>query len=437
MTKSGKSPFKGVQRPNPLEQHQDSGLPEVGRLGLGVRVYRPHPDPKKAEAGEMISFPKEVDYFVLSKPDPRNPNKKASSPTFIKKFESVYGSEPKELKVTFISPDITEIYDRAFRLYQGNRQIRCQSFDGKVAKRRNTKLGTWEEFECPKSFENGDGGPECECPIRWGKANKDGVQQDQCMDQLKFRAMLPDVSADGVVQISTSSSYGERALIQKLRHYVKIFGLEGMMHKPFILSRVETEIPFNGTMQKHWILNLEMAAELNEVVIEGYDEQQRFTLGRMRKEIAAPVENHQPLQISGPVIEDAHETEDTVEINQVITTAISLVEGCIRADIDRLVNDVGLDKPEAQDQTILAVLGWLKSNGIDVEGVTGTRSLVKPENAQKIFDLFKDISGNDFPWRKQIGVHSGFVDPSDDEIDSEFVGVNLDLEQNENEEGGE
>ena len=76
-----------------------STLPEIGKIKIGIK--------KQSQGGK--EYPSAIDYF-------------RATGTFANEFHKKFGDKPRELKVVFISNDITEVCNQRFECWEGGKR---------------------------------------------------------------------------------------------------------------------------------------------------------------------------------------------------------------------------------------------------------------------------------------------------------------------------
>lgn len=181
--------------------------PRLGKIRIG----------EKTEKGYPISR----DHFVC--PD---------------EVKAVYGDEPKELDIMFLSDDIEDVFPAYYKMYGQTAGLKCRG-DGITADRLNKATGEFEEIECPGR----------ECPEYEAK-------QCRRIGALKF--LLPKVNGLGIWEIDTSS-------YNSILNIYSIIGPNGLIRAltkgrirmiPFKLCVERREVQTNGKKQKVSVLEL-------------------------------------------------------------------------------------------------------------------------------------------------------------------------------------
>lgn len=154
-------------------------LPRLGKIHLGIRKFR-NTDDKRGR-------PMQTDYFICPP-----------------EVQAVYGPEPKELKVMFLSNDINVCLPHFYKLYGASTVAPICKGDGCKALRLDLKTGTRIEVDCP--------GPRV-CKFN-SVIDKNGeVKTKGCAPTLNLMVNLPDVPGFGTYQIDTKSWNGIAELL--------------------------------------------------------------------------------------------------------------------------------------------------------------------------------------------------------------------------------
>ncbi len=97
----------------------------------------------------------------------------------------IYGEEPRELDIMFLSDDIEDVFPAYYKMYGQTSGLKCRG-DGITADKLNKETGQFEEIECKGS----------ECP---------NYQEKQCRRIGALKFLLPQVNGIGIWEIDTSS----------------------------------------------------------------------------------------------------------------------------------------------------------------------------------------------------------------------------------------
>lgn len=76
-----------------------STLPEIGRIKIGI----------KAQSSKGTEYPKAIDYF-------------RATGTFANEFHKRFGDKPRELKVVFLSNEISEVCNQRYECWEGGKR---------------------------------------------------------------------------------------------------------------------------------------------------------------------------------------------------------------------------------------------------------------------------------------------------------------------------
>lgn len=212
-------------------------LPRLGRIKLGMKV-------KSARTGK--EYPKELPYFLCPE-----------------EVRAVYGNEPKELDVLFPIESEDQCFPQSMRAYVFN-GLRCRG-DGETALRRVADV-VWRKGEqilddatervrgTIPSDPNGLVEIGCPCPLH---------ESGDCKYSAHLMLMLPRVSPSGVYQIS-SGSVNNIIRVNSCIDYIRaLVGRIAMV--PLKLYRQEEEIEYQGKKAKHYLLQLRLNADINQV----------------------------------------------------------------------------------------------------------------------------------------------------------------------------
>jgi len=194
-------------------------MPRLGKIHLGVRKFRDVKDKK--------GYPQATDYFVC--PD---------------EVRAVYGEQPKELSVMFLSNDVDVILPHFYKLYGTSTIAPLCKGDGLMAKRLDLKTGTRIELECP--------GPKL-CKFNQYIDGNGEVKPKGCAPTLNLMVNVLNVPGIGTYQIDSHSWNGLRELLNDIG--VVKAALNGRLaFVPLKLSLMEREVdrqdPVKGSVKK-------------------------------------------------------------------------------------------------------------------------------------------------------------------------------------------
>lgn len=243
-------------------------LPRLGKIRLGIKAVKIRPD------GSRVEYPREVPYFVCPP-----------------EIQEKYGPQPTALDIMFPIEDETKTFPQAYKAYVAN-GLRCKG-DGDRALRRAADL-VWKDKEgkilddATGRIVNGGGLPpsdpnalmEIGCPCALLKAGA-------CSEKANLMVLLPKVSMGGVYQVDTGS-YHNIVRINSAIEYVRLLtGRVALV--PLVLHRQEEEIQYEGKKAKHYLLQITLNANLEEVA--KLRENARLVLTQQtRLALPAPVE---------------------------------------------------------------------------------------------------------------------------------------------------
>lgn len=215
-------------------------LPRAGKIRLGVKK-------KNAQGKE---YPSEVDYFIL---DPETPTE-SERKRIIDAFHSLYGEQPKEIKIMIPLNDRDVIFSQFYKRYGSSTLLKCKG-DGVEA------VCSAEEYaqglEVLGKTDLGLPKVAClgkECPYQ---------KKRECSRVGTLQVLLPELPGAGVWQITTGS-YGSIININSCLEYVKVVaGRFNMI--PLLLQRRETEMMHEGKKTKHYTLHIDMGFALADI----------------------------------------------------------------------------------------------------------------------------------------------------------------------------
>lgn len=224
-------------------------LPRAGIIRLGIRVKTDkackcsEKDRKKCflcMGTGVIHRPKETDYFVV--PD---------------KVKSVYGMEPKKLKI-LIPVEDEEVFFRQYYYSYGNGIMLCQG-DGEKAMFWNFEEGDYCEKKCP-----------CE-----------KLENNKCSHTGILQFILPEVEESaGIWQITTHSKNSIIDLNSGIDYIRGIAGRIAFIPLWLIREEIQTQkLDKNGAIKgKHWTLKFSFDVSLQQLQKAGQTPIERFFL---------------------------------------------------------------------------------------------------------------------------------------------------------------
>ena len=215
-------------------------LPRLGKIRLGIKV-------KSAKTGN--EYPKEVSYFVCPP-----------------EVQRVYGEKPTTLDIMFPLEDETKCAPQNFKAYVFN-GLRCKG-DGDVALRRVSDLKWMKDGKLiddattrlvngpPPDDPNAMVEIQCPCAL---------LESGDCRQSLNLMVLLPKVSMGGVYQVD-SGSYHNIVRVNSGIDYVRaLLGRVALV--PLLLHRQQEEIQYEGKKAKHYLLQITLNANLEEVAM--------------------------------------------------------------------------------------------------------------------------------------------------------------------------
>ena len=221
-------------------------LPRLGKIRLGI----------KKESAKGVSYPSEVDYFLL---DPETPDQKRND-QLKEQFEDLYGKNPKRIKIMFppASPEI--FFAQWYKRYGSGALLKCKG-DGEVAE-------TTEEFAAglEKIGETDRGFIKVKClggECVYQTGSNEYCQKPQCNTMAALQVILPELSGIGVWQINTGSFNSIVNINSALEWLRGLCGRYSMI--PLWLMRVPTDIAYEGKKSKHYILQIDQNVSIGEI----------------------------------------------------------------------------------------------------------------------------------------------------------------------------
>jgi 5S rRNA maturation endonuclease (ribonuclease M5) len=207
-------------------------LDRLGKIRLGERV----PDPKH----EGQTIPRARDYFVVPP-----------------EVQAVYGSQPKELTITFPTDDESRFLREEYRCYGRSYMLSChgdgihamQKTDlqtGAMVDRDTTGDWEWREMTCDPDT----------CPMYTSK---------QCRPMMSLQFMLPEVPGLGVWELTTTSRHS-RLNIRGTLHLVRWATGGRVRFIPLKLTLGPQDVvPPKGTKKTVWIVHLRQDFKLSDL----------------------------------------------------------------------------------------------------------------------------------------------------------------------------
>ena len=253
MSDADKPTFIPMNRINGISNRRR--MPIIGKIRLGVKV-----------SGPSGFYPKETPHFVVPE-----------------EVAKVFGAQPKELEVMFVSNDPTVNCPQALRWYGESAGLQCIG-NNQVARRLNQDTWKTESRSCPcEKLESGECGP---------RAN------------LIF--MIPKVSSGGLFQIDSSSINS----MEKINSYFDFLALTlgRIAMIPLKLRRVPVTRRREGRPTTHYPLELRYEGSADETTRH---QQETETVLRKIKmlEIQEPIEINPVLDPGAHVVME-EELED-------------------------------------------------------------------------------------------------------------------------------
>jgi hypothetical protein len=230
-------------------------LPRLGKIRLGIKVEKKLPD------GSTVTYPKEVDHFVVP-------------PEVAEK----YGEKPKSLDVMFPPADETRFFTQQYKAYvqQG---LRCRG-DGERANRRAADL-VWIRKKDGKILDDANARLLQEIPkeadhnalVEIGCRDPEKgpgcplVDEGVCRAQGVLFVILPKISMGGVYQITTGSwnnIVAMNSIVDWLKASTPPFNRVVLI--PFVLTREPEEIEYEGKKSVHWLLKPRLPYTLEDMI---------------------------------------------------------------------------------------------------------------------------------------------------------------------------
>jgi len=216
-------------------------IPRLGKIRLGI----------KKESAKGVSYPAEVDYFIL---DPETPDTKRRE-ELVEHFKKLYGDKPKAIKIMFppVPPEL--FFSQFYKRYGSGALLKCKG-DGEVAE---TTPEFAEGLEKIGETDRGFIQVKClgeECPYQLGP-------KKQCARMASLQVILPELKGIGVFQINTGS-FNSIVNINSAIEWIKgLCGRYAMI--PLTLMRVPQDIAYEGKKSKHYVLAIDQQISIGEI----------------------------------------------------------------------------------------------------------------------------------------------------------------------------
>lgn len=267
-------------------------LPRLGKIRLGIKVRHAT---KKDKDGKPVEYPREVGWFVC--------------PVEIQK---VYGEKPTALDIMFPLEDETKCVPQNYKAYVFN-GLRCKG-DGEFAIRRVSDLKWMKDGKLlddattrlingpPPDDPNAMVEITCPCSL---------LESGECRQSANLMVLLPKVSMGGVYQIDTGS-YHNIVRINSGIDYVRAL-LHRVALVPLVLHRQQEEIPYEGKKAKHYLLQLTLNANLEEVAMLR-EQTQKVLTDTARLALPKPIDDGLDAAPGGVVIDVEPEESEAEKI---------------------------------------------------------------------------------------------------------------------------
>lgn len=221
-------------------------LPRLGKIRLGIKVQHPT---KKDKEGNPITYPREVHYFVCPA-----------------EVQDKYGPQPTWLDIMFPMEDEHACAPQNYKAYvfqglrckgDGERAMRRVADlkwikDGKVLDDATERVAEGQNMADPNSM------VEIACPCNL-------LETGDCRQSANLMVLLPKVSMGGVYQVDTGSYHNIIRINSSVDYLRGMVGRIALV--PLILHRQQEEIQYEGKKAKHYLLQITLNANLEEVAM--------------------------------------------------------------------------------------------------------------------------------------------------------------------------
>ena len=228
-------------------------IPRLGKIRLGVKV-----DP----GGGKATYPKAVDYFVCP-------------PAVL----SVFGEQPKELRIIFPLEDELLVAQQWLRCYSHTQGCICWGNGVTCTRKVDISTGSFANHET-EDWQRKEGlicnPQECEMFT---------APRPQCKKVMNLQFMIPEVEGIGVWQIDTSSFHSIVTINNSLRLIRAACGRISFI--PLFLTLAQKVVePAKGKTKTVWCLGLECRMRLADL--------QRLGLQLPTRAMLPPVDTEEP-----------------------------------------------------------------------------------------------------------------------------------------------
>lgn len=324
-----------------LRFEENIKLPLIGKIRLGIRQ-------------ENTGYPKTVEYFVLD-----------DAPY----VADVYGNDPKELDVMFVSDDMELSMPYYLKWYGSGVKGKDGSIiAGKLKCYGDGKTATYLEGRDPVTRV----APTRECKYEQCPDWKDGKGNPQCKPSMSVYVMLPRVSLRGFYRIDTTSQISIDNFVSLITTLKNTWGTFKM--QPFTIYREETATRFmdkNG--QERQGVQYIMKIRPNETFQKQYGgelttkiqtlQALNYTMPNAKELIEAPMEDH------FPVVDAAQLPENTQA--QTTATKVDLATQLAEdADVLQLFSELCTLKQRQNNQKTRILTIRKFENSPDVKAAT-------------------------------------------------------------------
>lgn len=202
-------------------------LPRIGKIHLGVKV--------KPEGGKN-EYPKAVDYFVFDIEHPQ-----------YTELVTIYGEQPKELRVIFPVDDPEQFASQYYRMYSMTRGLTCKGDGEKAIRMVDTKTGAVADRNSKEVVNKEIACDGRDCP-QYGRQG--------CGEVMNLQFLLPEVSGFGVWQIDSGSINSIRNINNALDLVKQIYGRISMVPLILTLEPIQVTNPDDGKKKTVRVLNI-------------------------------------------------------------------------------------------------------------------------------------------------------------------------------------
>lgn len=214
-------------------------IPRLGCIRLGIKL----------KTAKGVTYPKEVDYFIL---DPSTPSE-AENKKLIKQFHDLYGDKPKQIKIMFPMADAEKYFPQHYKRYGSSSALKCIG-DGETA------VCTQEDFSKGLKVL----GRTEQDMIKVECAGRECIYgKKECSAVGVLQVLLPELQGMGTWQITTGSFHSIVNMNSCIEYITAVCGRAHML--PLKLERRPQETTHEGKKSTHFMLHVNMDLKLEDI----------------------------------------------------------------------------------------------------------------------------------------------------------------------------